>query len=151
MSEMGSHSIEYPDDTIEFIVIPADLKTGDTFYYYNWGSTTIASEKTEIFAGVPRQVIYATYKPPSGMTAEASKIEYKWDKTTGIVLEFLAYFPDSKTSSGKLFDTNIWEPQQDGNYALLYGATLVVILIFVVIILLVVRRRKRATKWFCTP
>ena len=47
MSEMGSHSAAYPYDTIEFIVIPADLKTGDTFYYYNWGSTTIADKNIE--------------------------------------------------------------------------------------------------------
>ena len=151
MSDMGSHSVAYPDDTIEFIVIPADLKTGDTFYYYNWGSTTIAGENAEIFAGAARQAIYATYNPPSGMIAEASKIEYKWDKTTGIVLEFLAYFPDGKTSSGKLSDTNIWQPKQDGNFGLVYAATFVVILIVAVSIFFVVRRRKRATKSFCPP
>jgi len=145
MSEMDSLSVAYPDDTIEFIVIPADLKTGDTFYYYSWGPTTIAGENAEIFAGATRQTIYATYVPPSGMRAEASKIEYKWDKTTGIVLEFLAHFPDGKTSSGKLSETNIWQPQQDGNYGLVYAATFVVILIVAVSILFVVRRRKKAS------
>ena len=145
MSEMDSHSVAYPDDTIEFIVIPADLKTGDTFYYYSWGPTTIAGENAEIFAGATRQTIYATYVPPSGMHAEASKIEYKWDKTTGIVLEFLAHYPDGKTSSGKLSDTDIWQPKQDGNYGLVYAATFVVILIVAVSILFVVRRRKKAS------
>ena len=141
MSEMSSHSVAYPDDTIEFIVIPADLKTGDTFYYYNWGSTTIAGENAEIFAGAVRQVIYATYYPPSGMSAEALKIEYKWDKTTGIVLEFLAYFPDGKISSGKLSDTNIWQPKEDHNYGLVYPTNFVVIFIVAIMILFIVRRR----------
>ena len=148
ISEMGSHSVAYPDDTIEFIVIPADLKTGDTFYYYNWGSTTIAGEHAEIFAGAARQAIYATYNPPSGMSAEASKIEYKWDKTTGIVLEFLAYFPDGKTSSGKLSDTNIWQPKQDDNCVLVYAAIFLLILIVAFGILFIVKRMKRATKSF---
>jgi hypothetical protein len=142
MSEMDSHPVAYPDDTIEFIVIPADLKTGETFYYYNWGLTEIAGENAEIFDGAVRQTIYATYTPSSGMRAEASKIEYKWDKTTGILLEFLAYFPDGKTSSGKLFDTNIWYPKQDHNFSLTYVTAIVVILTVAVSILFIIRRRK---------
>jgi len=88
MSEMDSHPVAYPDDTIEFMVIPADLKTGDTLHYYNWGPTTIAAESNEIFAGATRQTVYAIYTPPTGMHAEASKVEYKWDKAVGIVTGF---------------------------------------------------------------
>jgi hypothetical protein len=147
MSEMDSHPAAYPDDTIEFIVIPADLKTGDTFHYYNWGPTTIAGESNEIFAGATRQTIYATYTPPNGMHAEASKVEYKWDKALGIALEFLAYYPDGKTSSGKLSDTNIWQPTQEVNSNLVYAIIFAAIIILAVSILFVVKfkRRKRVS------
>ena len=147
MSEMDSHPAAYPDDTIEFMVIPADLKTGDTLDYYNWGPTTIAGESNAVFAGATRQTIYATYTPPSGMHAEASKVEYKWDKATGIVLEFLAYYPDGKTSSGKLSDTNIWQPRQEVNSNLVYAIIFVAIIILAVSILFVVKfkRRKRVS------
>jgi len=144
MSEMGSHSVAYPDDTIEFFVIPANLKIGNTFYYYNWGATTITSENTETFAGATRQVIYATYVPPTGMHAEATKVEYKWDKITGIVVQFLAYYPDGKTSSAKLIDTNIWQPQEVNSW-LWYGIILAVIIIVAVGTLFAVRRRKRTS------
>jgi hypothetical protein len=144
MSEMGSHSVAYPDDTIEFFVIPANLKIGNTFYYYNWGATTITSENTETFAGATRQVIYATYEPPTGMHAEATKVEYKWDKITGIVVQFLAYYPDGKTSSAKLIDTNIWQPQEVNSW-LWYGIILAVIIIVAVGTLFAVRRRKRTS------
>ena len=144
MSEMGFHSVAYPDDTIEFFVIPANLKIGNTFYYYNWGATTITSENTETFAGATRQVIYATYEPPTGMHAEATKVEYKWDKITGIVVQFLAYYADGKTSSGKLIDTNIWQPQEVNSW-LWYGIILAVIIIVAVGTLFAVRRRKRTS------
>jgi hypothetical protein len=144
MSEMGSHSAAYPDDTIEFFVIPANLKIGNTFYYYNWGATTITSENTETFAGATRQVIYATYVPPTGMHAEATKVEYRWDKITGIVVQFLAYYPDGKTSSGKLIDTDIWQPQEVNSW-LWYGIILAVIIIVAVGTLFAVRRRKRTS------
>jgi hypothetical protein len=144
MSEMDAHSVAYPDDTIEFFVIPANLKIGDMFYYYNWGSTTIAGENTETFAGATRQVIYATYEPPTGMHVEAAKVEYKWDKITGIVVQFLAYYADGKTSSGKLIDTNIWQPQEVNSW-LWYAILLAVIIIVAVGALFAVRRRKRTS------
>jgi hypothetical protein len=143
MSEMDSNSIKYPNDTIEFLVIPSNLKTGDTFYYYNWGSTTIAGEDTETLGGAARQLIYATYLPPTGMNAEATRVDYKWDKTTGIVVQYLAYYPDGKTTSAKLIETNVWQPDQNVSPYLWYAMIIAVTIIVAVSLLLVIRRRKR--------
>ena len=143
MSLMDSQSITYPDDTIEFFVIPSNLKTGDVLYYYNWGPTTIAGENSEMFVGATRQLIYATYVPPVGMQAEATKVDYKWDKSTGVVVEYLAYYSDGKTTSGTLVDTNVWVPDQDISLYLWFVGILVVATIVVVSIFVAVRKPKR--------
>ena len=146
MSEMDSSSIKYPNDTIEFLIVPSNMKTRDTFYYYNWGSTTITEENTETFAGAIRQVIYATYVPPTGMNAEATKVEYKWDRTTGIVVQYLAYYQDGKTTSAKLIETNVWQPDHAISpyswHALIIAATTIV----AASVLLAIRRRKRKSR-----
>jgi len=143
MSEMDSQLIAYPDDTIEFFVIPSNLKTGEVFYYYNWGPTTIAGENSEMFVGATRQLIYATYVPPVGMQAEATKVDYKWDKSTGVVVEYLAYYLDGKTTSGTIVDTNVWQPDQDLNLHLWFAWILIVAVIVAAIMFVAVRKRKR--------
>jgi hypothetical protein len=143
MSEMDSQSIAYPDDTIEFFVIPSNLKLGDVFYYYNWGPTTIAGENNERFVGATRQLIHSTYVPPVGMQAEATKVDYKWDKITGAVVEYLAYYSDGKTTSAKLVDTNVWQPDQNISLYLWVVGILIVAIIVAVSIFVAVRKRKR--------
>jgi hypothetical protein len=143
MSEMDSQSIAYPDDTIEFFVIPSNLKTGDVFYYYNWGSTTIAGENNEKFVSATRQLIYATYVPPVGMQAEATKVDYTWDKITGVVVEYLAYYSDGKTTSAKLIDTNVWQPDQNISLYLWVIGILIAAIIVAVSMFVAVRKRKR--------
>jgi hypothetical protein len=145
MSEMEAHTA-YPNDVIETFVIPANLKPGDTFRYYDLGSITIAGETSGTYLGASRSVIYATYTPPSGIPSEASRVDYKWDKTTGVVLEYSALYPDGKTTTGKIADTNIWQPQQGTDPYVLYAMATVVTVIVLVAILFAVRRKKKTAE-----
>ena len=77
------------------------------------------------------------------MQAEATKVDYKWDKSTGIVVEYLAYYSDGKTTSCTLVDTNVWQPDQDLSLCLWFVGILIVGVIVVVSILVVVRKLKR--------
>jgi hypothetical protein len=145
MSEMEAYTA-YPNDVIKTIVIPANLKTGDTFRYYDMGPITIAGETSSTYLGASRSVIYATYTPPTGVSSEASRIDYKWDKITGIVLEFSALYPDGKTSTGKIAGTNIWQPQQAIDPYVLCAIATVVIVIVLAVVLFAIRRKKKTSE-----
>jgi hypothetical protein len=149
--------VVYPNDTIETFIIPANLKAGDTLLFYGMSAITIAGETSETYLGATRDVLYATYTPVH-VPSEASSIDYKWDKATGIALEYTAYYPDGKTTTGMIADTNMWQPESAGvdlgrffgelvqNPYLLYTVIIVVAAIVVVAALLAVRaRRKRGS------
>jgi opacity protein-like surface antigen len=114
MSEIEA-PIAYPNDVIENFIIPANLAVGASFSYNETGPTTIAGETTGVYGGATRTVIYATYTPPAGMQPEASKIDFKWDKETGILFDFNATYPDGKTAMAKITETNAWQPDQTVN------------------------------------
>lgn len=106
LSDISGYVV-YPNDVIKTIVVPANLKTGDILHFYGMSNITIAGETSDTYLGASREVIYATYIPDN-VSSEASRIDYKWDKTTGISLEYTALYPDGKTTTGKIADTNIW-------------------------------------------
>lgn len=141
MGKMQDYAV-YPNDTIMNIVIPANLAPGDTFRFYGLGITTIDGETETEYLGAVRKVIYATYEPPLGMPSEASKIEYKWDKVSGIVLEFNATYPDGKTTYSKIADTNIWQPEQNLERVLIYVISSAAIVAAAAFMVLVFKRRK---------
>jgi hypothetical protein len=142
LSDIGTYVV-FPDDIIKTIVIPRNLKTGDTLLHYGMGPMIIDGETSGTYLGAIREVIYATYTPPSGTPSEASKIDYKWDKITGIALEYTALYPDGKTTIGKIADTNIWQPQAESSPYLLYSAIIAAVTIVLVVTLLVLRIRKK--------
>lgn len=80
------------------------------------------------------------------MPSEASRIDYKWDKITGIVLEFSALYPDGKTSTGKIGGTNIWQPQQAIDPYVLCAIATVVIVIVLAVVLFAIRRKKKTSE-----
>ena len=145
MSEMETN-MTYPNDVLKTIVIPANLKTGDKLRYYDMGSITISGETSATYLGANRSVIYATYTAPHRSSSEASRIDYKWDKITGVVLEYSALYPDGKTTTGKIADTDIWNPQQVIDPYLLYAIITVVAAIVLAVVLFVVRRKKKTAE-----
>jgi hypothetical protein len=58
-------------------------------------------------------------------------------------LEYTALYPDGKTTTSKIADTNIWQSQATGNPYVLYSVIIVVVAIILVVILFVVRIRKK--------
>jgi hypothetical protein len=144
MSEMDAYTA-YPNDIIETFVIPANLEAGDTVLFYGIGPITIAGETDGTYLGATRRVVYATYTPPSGVSSEASRVDYKWDKTTGIALEYLALYPDGKTTTGKIAGTDIWNAQQAIDPYVLYAVVAVVAAMILAAILLLVRRKKKSS------
>jgi hypothetical protein len=142
MSEMETN-MAYPNDVLKTIVIPANLKTGDTLHYYDMGSITIAGETSATYLGANRSVIYATYTAPNESSSEASRIDYKWDTITGVVLEYSSFYPDGKTTTGKIVDTDLWAPEQAIDPYVLYAIVILVAAIVLALVLLVVRKRKK--------
>jgi hypothetical protein len=144
LSDISAYVV-YPNDTIQTFIIPANLKTGDTLLFYGMSAITIAGETSETYLGATRDVLYATYTPVH-VPSEASSIDYKWDKATGIALEYTAYYPDGKTTTGTIADTNMWQPESTINPYLLYAIIIVVVAIIVIVALTAVRaRRKKGT------
>ena len=135
--------VAYPNDVIENIVIPANLEVGSSFSYYGTGPTTIAGETTGVYAGATRTIIYATYIPPAGVQSEASKVDYKWDKESGIMLEFNASYPDGKTATGRITETNVWQPDQTVNPYVWYLLTVVAVGVVVALAFFLRRKFRR--------
>jgi opacity protein-like surface antigen len=142
MSEIEAPTA-YPNDVIENFVIPANLEVGASFSYNETGPTTIAGETTGVYGGATRTVIYATYTPPAGMQAEAAKIDFKWDKETGIMFEFNATYLDGKTATGKITETNAWQPDQTVSPYVWYLLAAVAVGAVVALVLFIRRKMKR--------
>lgn len=121
-------------DTQAWIIIPANLGPGDSFYdNLSNGSVTIQGEKTEVINGVSRTVTYVN-------TTERNK---EWDKATGVFVQTVDNYPDY-TVIAKTYATNMWMPQILGLEPIIFYLALSVIIIGIVcIILAVIAFRKR--------
>jgi hypothetical protein len=62
------------------------------------------------------------------------------------VLEFSAFYPDGKTASGKIVDTDIWQLQRAIDPHVLYLVATVAIVIAVAIALFAMRRKKTTSE-----
>jgi hypothetical protein len=149
LSDISAYVV-YPNDTIQTFIIPANLKTGDVLQFYGMSNITIAGETSGTYLGAGREVIYATYIP-NNVSSEASRIDYKWDKTTGIVLEYTALYPDGKTTIGKIADTNIWQPEAATSSYVIYLVIIAAIVIILAVVLLWVRARGKRKISQLTP
>lgn len=123
-------------DTQAWIIIPANLGPGDSFYDNLSNSTvTIQGEKTETIDGVPRTITYVH-------TPERNK---EWDKATGVFVQTVDTYPDYNVTA-TTYATNMWTPQILGfdpsAFYVIIFAIVVVIVAAVVIVAFVVRRKK---------
>ncbi len=113
-------------------IIPANLKTDDTFFDSRQGNITIAGTKQVTVAGAERTIIYAS-------TIETN---YCWDQVTGVLVEAhtsLASY-NMTTNADK---TNMWQPQQrEVDPVILYALVIAVAVIAVSAIVLFLRRKK---------
>jgi hypothetical protein len=87
---------------IDDFIIPANLKTGESFLDQNQGNITISQTKQQSYAGAVRTVI----------SASTSQNTYIWDQATGVSLEGTSHQPDY-TMHTIVEDTNLWQRSGD--------------------------------------
>ena len=121
---------------IDDFIIPAYLKTNDTFLDQNLGNITINRVNQQIYAGTTRTVLYATTEINT----------YVWDQTTGVSVEATSQQPDYSIHT-VVIDTNLWQPSEGFNLSLLVLIALgvAISLVMVGIIILKYRRKKTIT------
>ena len=121
-------------DTQAWIIIPANLSPGDSFYDNLSNSTvTIQGEKTEMVDGVMRTITYVH-------TPERNK---EW-KATGVFVQTVDTYPDYNVTATS-YATNMWAPQILGAEPTVFYAALSVsiILVAAVILVIIAFRRKK--------
>lgn len=118
-----------------WIIIPANLGPGDTFYdVVDNQSYAIQGEHQESFAGAVRTVTFIN----------DTMGRYKqWDKATGFFVETIDNV-GNYTVNAKAFATNVWSPQILGlDQNVFYIVVAVVIAVVVIAVLLIVYVRKK--------
>jgi hypothetical protein len=86
---------------IDDFIIPANLKTGDTFLDQNIGNITISRVDKHIYAGATRTVLYAS----------TNQTSYIWDQVTGVSVEGTSQQPDYSMHT-IVEGTNLWQPSE---------------------------------------
>jgi hypothetical protein len=94
---------------IDYFVVPANLKTGDSFFDNGLGgNVTIVLTETKTYAGAQRTVVSGTtlvdFEGGSGQTA------WTWDQATGALVEAYSTYP-SFTLHTVISKTDMWNPQ----------------------------------------
>ena len=126
-------------DVSAWIIIPANLNVGDSFYdSFDNQNYSIGGEKQATVAGATRTI---TYIDSMGRHKE-------WDKATGVFVETNDNV-GNYTVEATAYATNMWNPQilgldQNVFYAVV-AIVAVVIVLLVVAVLLVGRRRMKKT------
>ncbi len=117
-----------------WIIIPANLSQGDTFYdAYLGRNVTIEGEEERTIAGANRVTTYASIP-------ERHK---HWDKATGVFVEALDYM-ENYTVNATATATNMWTKQAASpDQTALYAAALAVTAVVVVTVAVLVYRRKK--------
>ena len=118
---------------IDYFIIPAGLKKGDSFYSNRDGNITIEEVETRTYAGAARTVI-------SGTTLETL---WFWDQATGVLVEAHSVYPDF-TLTTVMNKTGLWEPQILGfDPPVFYGLVIGAVVIIGIIAVLALRKKKR--------
>ena len=120
---------------IDDFIIPANLKSGDTFYDQNLGNVTISKAEQHEYAGATRTVLYAS----------TSQNTYVWDQATGVSVEGTAQTSEYSIHT-IVEDTNMWQPSGGLNAALVGLIAVLVLIIVVMIVVAVLYYRRRAPK-----
>jgi hypothetical protein len=122
-------------DTQEWIIIPANLGIGDSFYDNLTNSTvTIQGEKTETIDGMPRTITYV----------HTEKRNKEWDKVTGVFVQTVDNYP-GYNATANTYATNMWTPQILGLEPTVFYAVIsvVIILVAATILVIIAFRRKK--------
>jgi hypothetical protein len=117
----------------DYLIIPANLNTGDKFFDINLGNITISGAEERNFAGATRTVL-------SGSTSQTS---FYWDKSTGVRVKSISTEPNFNLTT-IVAKTNLWEPQLfELNPVVFYAIVIVVVVVIAVLIVMFVSRRKK--------
>ena len=122
-------------NTQAWILIPANLGPGDSFFDSSTNNTVIIQgQKTATIDGVTRTITYVN-----------TTVRHKeWDKATGFFIQTIDNYPGYNTSA-VTYATNMWIPQILGlNPAVFYAvlSDVVVIAVAVALVIVVFRRKK---------
>jgi hypothetical protein len=113
-------------------IIPANLKSGDTFLDKRQGNITISGVEERTYAGATRTIV-------SGATSQTT---YYWDKATGVLVAGNSSFTDF-TMNTKVDKTNMWQAQVFGlESVVFYALVIAAVVILVVIAFFFIRRKK---------
>jgi hypothetical protein len=120
-------------------VIPANLTTGDIIFMSGYGNVTTEGETTRTYAGASRTVVYAS------ISQYGTQLTYYWDKQTGVIVE-ASGTSMGMTLTGKVTETNMWQPAPAFPIDPLILSVLIATVIVIVIAVFLVRRKKRPTE-----
>ena len=114
-----------------WVIIPANLGTGDTFYdSATPGNITIEGQEQKNVAGATRTITHAS---------DSERIVKEWDKATGIYTYSLEK-PKNFTVISTAIGTNMWNPdssnqnQSEFNVLITAGVVVAVLLVFSLVI-----------------
>ena len=122
-------------ELIDYFVIPAGLKEGDSFFSKTGDNTTtvtIDEVAVRTYAGAARTTI-------SGTTPETL---WYWDQATGVLVEARSVYPDF-TLTTVMNKTSLWQPQIFGIDADVFYALVAVVVVIIVLIVLFAIRQNR--------
>jgi hypothetical protein len=119
---------------IDDFIIPANLKTGDSFLDQNQGNITISHTEQHTYAGALRTVI----------SASKSQNTYVWDQATGVSLEGTSEQTDYSMHT-IVEVTNMWHPSTGLNLSTLVFITIAAVLVTVMLVAMAVWFRKKRT------
>jgi hypothetical protein len=129
-------TFNFPEGEVSaWIIIPANLGSGDSFYdSFEGRNFTIDGEEQKTIAGATRTT---TYIDVPGRFK-------RWDKSTGVFVETIDDLGNF-TVNATVLATNMWSPQIAGmDQTLFYGVVIaVVIAVVVLVIIFVASRRKK--------
>ena len=121
---------------IDDFIIPANLKTGDSFLDQNQGNITISYTEQHIYAGASRTVI----------SASTSQNMYVWDQATGVSVEGTSKQPGYSMKT-IVEATNMWQPSASLDPAILALVAVATALVAVVLVMLAILfKKKKSTK-----
>lgn len=117
---------------IDDFIIPANLKTNDTFLDQYLGNITINRVDQQIYAGATRTVLYAS----------TNQNTYVWDQATGISVEATSHQPDYSMHT-IVVGTNLWKPSEGLKLSVLVPIAFGVAITLVLAGIIIVKYRKK--------
>jgi hypothetical protein len=127
-------------DVQAWIIIPANLSPGESFYDSSINSTvTIQGQLVKNVAGANRVVTY------TNATSKGLARHKEWDKATGFYIQSVDNI-GTYTINANAYATNIWSPQiLELNQPQFYTIIAVVVAVVLIILILITARKRKKT------